>query len=145
MKASYLLFIYVLFSYLILPAQASSKALGQDNLVRYSNSRQARKFLLIDELQVGNLIDDKTIDSSANHQLNIKIDPISFMYYSTSFSIEKSVKRGKSMELGLGLIGLGLNLDYSNQRIPQGVFIKLSYKFLVSQILSLKHKKHRLF
>jgi hypothetical protein len=100
---------------------------------------------LIDELQVGNLIDDKTIDSSANHQLNIKIDPISFMYYSTSFSIEKSVKRGKSMELGLGLIGLGLNLDYSNQRIPQGVFIKLSYKFLVSQILSLKHKKHRLF
>ncbi len=43
--------------------------------------------------------------------------------------------------MGLGLICLGLNIDYSNQRIPQGVFIKLSYKFIREPDFIIKTQK----
>jgi len=59
----------------------------------------------------------------------IKLDFISPLTGNTTFAYERSLKPGRSMEMTLGIIGLGIDPDDINQA---GFFMKFGYKFIKS-------------
>jgi len=62
-----------------------------------------------------------------NKKNALKINFLSPLYGSTSFSYEKSLKPGRSIEGTLGFIGLGI--DHLGEN-PGGAFVKFGYKFI---------------
>ena len=64
---------------------------------------------------------------SDNKKNALKINFLSPLYGSTSFSYEKSLKPGRSIEGTLGFIGLGIDQWDEN---PGGAFAKFGYKFI---------------
>ncbi len=63
------------------------------------------------------------------HQSNlaIKLDVFSTLYSTTSFSFEKSISTRKSIELGVGLIGIGL---YKDEHLnPSGLYLRAGMKY----------------
>ncbi|MEN8224438.1 MAG: hypothetical protein ABFS05_03675 [Bacteroidota bacterium] len=75
----------------------------------------------------------KEIENPENYADNkknaIKIDFLSPLTGNTSFSFEHSIAPGRSIEAGLGIIGLGFDPDDRN---PAGAFIRFGYKFIKS-------------
>ncbi len=59
----------------------------------------------------------------------IKIDFLSPLTGNTTFSYERSLKPGRSIEGGLGIIGLGIDPNEVN---PSGAFFKFGMKFIKS-------------
>lgn len=64
-----------------------------------------------------------------NKKNAIKLDFMSPLTGNTTFSYERSLKPGRSMEATLGIIGLGIDPNDSDQA---GIFIKYGYKFIKS-------------
>lgn len=62
-----------------------------------------------------------------NKKNALKIGFLSPLTGSTSFSYERSLRPGRSLEATLGIIGLGLDPDDRN---PGGAFLKFGYKFI---------------
>jgi hypothetical protein len=62
-----------------------------------------------------------------NKKNALKINFLSPLMGSTSFSYERSLKPGRSMEGTIGIIGLGLDPNGEN---PGGAFVKFGYKFI---------------
>lgn len=61
----------------------------------------------------------------------------------TAFSYERSLKPGRSMEFGLGIIGLGSNdLSLNDSDDASGAYFKLGYKFIKSPDFYLKGMKY---
>ena len=64
-----------------------------------------------------------------NKKNAIKIDFLSPLTGNTTFSFEHSLSPGRSLEAGLGIIGVGFN---PNDRKAAGAFVRFGYKFIKS-------------
>lgn len=62
-----------------------------------------------------------------NRKNILKIDFLSPLTGNTTFTYERSIRPGRSVEASLGIIGLGIDPGEEN---PGGAFIKLGYKFI---------------
>lgn len=77
------------------------------------------------------MIFEKEMTNPLNYEDNkkniIKIDFLSPLTGNTTFAYEHSLRPGRSYEVTLGIIGLGLD---NNDRNPGGAFAKFGYKFI---------------
>jgi hypothetical protein len=62
-----------------------------------------------------------------NNKNAFKVDFLSPLTGNTTLWYERSLKPGRSIEAGLGVIGLGIDQNDEN---PTGVFVKFGYKFI---------------
>jgi len=74
---------------------------------------------------------EKRLSNPANYAENrknaLKVDFLSPATGNTTFSYERSLKPGRSVEGTLGIIGLGMD---NADRNPGGLFVKFGYKFI---------------
>jgi len=61
------------------------------------------------------------------HKNALKVGFLSPLFGATSFTYEKSLKPGKSIEATLGIIGLGTDIGGNN---ASGMYLKFGYKFI---------------
>ena len=105
----------------ILPEYASDVtfAIAQDNVTKivFENGKE-----ISFQKEMNN--PENYLDNKKNA---LKINFLSPLYGSTSFSYEKSLKPGRSIEGTLGFIGLGIDQLGEN---PGGAFVKFGYKFI---------------
>jgi hypothetical protein len=105
----------------ILPEYASDVtfAIAQDNVTKivFENGKE-----MSFQKEMNN--PENYLDNKKNA---LKINFLSPLYGSTSFSYEKSLKPGRSIEGTLGFIGLGIDQLGEN---PGGAFVKFGYKFI---------------
>lgn len=64
---------------------------------------------------------------ATNKHQAIKIDMLSYLFNAVSLSYERNIKPGKSLEVGLGIIGLGVSDE--EQYDNTGFFIRAGFKF----------------
>ncbi len=84
--------------------------------------------------------DMKNPENYAGQKKNaLKIDFMSPLTGNTTFSYEHSLKPGRSIEGGLGIIGLGIDPDDLN---PAGAFAKFGMKFIKSPDFYLRGMKY---
>ncbi|HET6557407.1 MAG TPA: hypothetical protein VFG54_08850 [Prolixibacteraceae bacterium] len=77
------------------------------------------------------------------HKNAFKFHFFSPLTEATAISYERSLKPGSSLELGLGIIGLGSNdLSYDDSRDASGAYFKLGYKFIKSPDFYLKGMRY---
>lgn len=57
----------------------------------------------------------------------LKVNFLSPLFGTTEFAYERSIKPGKSWEVALGIIGLGVDIQDNN---PRGLYGKFAYKFI---------------
>lgn len=74
-----------------------------------------------------------------NHKNAVKVDFMSPLTGNTTFYYERSLKPGRSIEAGLGIIGLGINVGDRN---AAGFFTKIGYKFIKSPDFYLRGMKY---
>lgn len=76
---------------------------------------------------------EKSLVNPANYLDNrknvLKVEFLSPLTGNTTFSYERSLKPGRSIEGEIGIIGLGVDPAYEN---PGGVFFRFGYKFIKS-------------
>jgi len=105
----------------ILPEYASDVtfAIAQDNVTKivFENGKE-----ISFQKEMNN--PENYLDNKKNA---LKINFLSPLYGSTSFSYEKSLKPSRSIEGTLGFIGLGIDQQDEN---PAGAFAKFGYKFI---------------
>lgn len=72
------------------------------------------------------------------HNNAIKFSFLSPLYENISFSYERSIKPGRSFEVGLGIIGPGV--DFGSD--PRGMYLRLGYKFITAPDFYLRGMKY---
>lgn len=79
-------------------------------------------------------------DNYINNRKNaLKVEFLSPLFGNTTLAWERSLKPGRSYEITLGLVGLGLDTYYED---PGGVFTKFGYKFIKSPDFYLRGMKY---
>lgn len=73
------------------------------------------------------------------HKNALKIGFLSPLFGATSFSYERSLKPGSSLEATLGIIGLGTDIAVDN---ANGLYLKFGYKFIKSPDFYLKGMRY---
>lgn len=73
------------------------------------------------------LVYNDVVDVSNDRKNAIKLGFLSPAWNATTLYYERSIKTGQSLELGIGVIGLGLEDYYDDE---SGIILKAGYKFL---------------
>jgi len=104
---------------------------GPDNEILYSISKdQVSRVVLEDGEEIVFIDNFKNPENYVDNKKNaLKIDFLSPLTGNTSLSYEHSIQPGRSYEITLGLIGLGIDPNNYNQA---GFFVKGGLKFLKS-------------
>ncbi|WP_075603515.1 hypothetical protein [Saccharicrinis aurantiacus] len=74
-----------------------------------------------------------------NHKNLLKVNFLSPLFNSLNFSYERSLAPGRSIEAAIGIIGVGYDMDDTND---QGVFAKIGYKFIKSPDYYLRGQRY---
>lgn len=101
----------------------------ENDPVMVIEKKQIRKIILESGTTLNFFLDDiedpKNYIGQRKHLL--KTDIISPVIGVTSLAYERSIKPGRSYEIGLGLVGLGFNLSDQDM---MGAFVRAGYKFI---------------
>jgi len=97
--------------------------------------------IIFENGQEMNIVDDMNDPSNyADQKKNaLKVDFLSPLTGNTTFSYEHSLKPGRSIEAGLGIIGLGIDPNDVDQA---GAFVKFGMKFIKSPSFYLRGMKY---
>jgi len=121
--------------------QCKVKEIGLDEIKYQMNDREDEIIFSINKNRVAKLIlengEEVVFEEELNNPENyidnkknaIKVDFLSPLTGNTSFSFERSVRPGRSYELTLGIIGLGIDPNDNQQ---SGFFIKGGVKLIKS-------------
>lgn len=105
--------------------------LDYSQMVLFAIEKEKVAKVVFSDGQVIEFQKEKEIMNAENYADNrksaIKIDIISPLTGNTTFSFEQSLKPGRSIEVSLGLIGLGFD---PNENDPLGLFLEFGFKLI---------------